>query len=180
MLKYVCCVLLACSSLAWGQDTDSALKAARELAGAVKSGDIMWMLDKMYPQARATAAKNLKGGDAELQGTFRRKSDEFKKSGVVFESYTVQQPTMQFPVKNNTELIVIVPYSFVMAVKSPSGELRRSRKTSFLYAIAKRAEKDKWYFLDGSSYSVNDMRYMFYDLPMNLKDMLPKISEAQL
>lgn len=167
---------------AWIKDPQaaqaSAFRAASELTTAVKSGDMMVMLEKMYPQVRKTMSMKLKGGDAELQSVFRKRGDALKQAGAEFESYRVFQPTGIYPVKNFTETIVLLPYSYVLKVKAPNGQLMRSKKTSFLYAISKVAEPDTWYFLDGSAYSINDMRFIFYDLPVNIP--LPIIKDEQL
>lgn len=196
MLKFVCCFLVLCAGMAVGQDQASALKAARELAGAVKMGDMEWMVDRMYPQIRATAARQLKGGDRELKSKYKKLGEDLKQKGVVFESFHVDEPFGVYVVKlpvgrqqpeniandptlvDKSETIVILPTRMVISVKDPQGKIHKVEKTSFLYAVAKAVEKDKWYFIDGTTYTLNQMRNIFYDLPTGVP--LPPVSERPI
>ncbi len=197
MLKYFACILLVVSGIAAAQDQAGALKAARELAGAVKTGDMMWMVERMYPQARKTAAlrmvekdglalqnKNqeaaLAKGEAALLAQYRQMGQELKRQGVVIEVFEVSDPVDVHLVKNQTEIVVILPIRYVMAVKDPGGVTRKAEKKSFLYAIAKFSEKNKWYFIEGTTYSYNEMRMFFPDLPEMKNVKLPRVAERQL
>ena len=42
-----------------GEYGDSAVRAARELSGAVKTGDMMWMIEKMYPPMKTVSYTHL-------------------------------------------------------------------------------------------------------------------------
>lgn len=162
-----------------GQDSAEALKAARELSAVVKSGDWMWMVEKLDPRIRKTTAMQLKGGDAELVEKVRKLNSEFKKRGVICESFEVFEPFGEHMVRAGSEKIVILPTRLVISQKSPEGEGKIFiEKISFLYATAKVSAPKKWYFIDGASYNINRMRNFFYDLPLNTP--LPPISERKM
>ena len=44
-----------------GEYGDSAVQAARELSGAVKTGDMMWMIEKMYPPIKKQLVSSFPG-----------------------------------------------------------------------------------------------------------------------
>ena len=56
-----------------GEYGDSAVRAARELSGAVKTGDMMWMIEKMYPPMKKQLVASFPGGEASFMETMREK-----------------------------------------------------------------------------------------------------------
>ena len=56
-----------------GEYGDSAVRAARELSGAVKTGDMMWMIEKMYPPMKKQLVASFPGGEASFMETIDRK-----------------------------------------------------------------------------------------------------------
>ena len=179
MIRFLilCIALLANVSLA--QDAASAQKAARELSGAVKTGDMMWMVEKMYPNMKKSLARRLPGGMEQLETTYRKMGEEIKKPGIRIESYEVMAPAGEYPVKAGTEMLVVLPIRMVVSMKNPqNGQLVRIEQRSFLYAIAQKGDHPTWFFIDGSSLSMNELRSYIYDIPLNIP--LPPVSKKVL
>lgn len=168
-------VLLACAGLGAAQDAASAVSAVRELSGAVKTGDMTWMVDKMYPSYRDFVQKN-EGGEAKLREKFRQAQEAMKQAGFAVESFEVFPAVGEYEVKNKTEVIVIVPTRTVFSVQQAGKKVKMEQK-GFLYAIAKKDAPGKWYFLSGNP-NLNQMRDMFFDLPKNIN--LPEVSTNPL
>ncbi len=178
MIKVLFCLLMF-AGLSMAQDAASAQKAARELSGAVKTGDMMWMVEKMYPAMKNKLAHNLKGGMKELEETYRKMGEIIKQQGIKLEAFDVMAPVGEYSVKANTEKLVVLPTRTIVAVKNPqTGQMVRIEKLGFLYAVSKIGENEPWYFIDGATIKVNDLRNLIYDVPLNI--VQPPVSQKIL
>ncbi len=177
MIKVFFCMLMF-AGLSLAQDAASAQKAARELSGAVKTGDMMWMVEKMYPALKNKLAHNLNGGMKELEDIFRKMGETIKQQGIKLEAFDVMSPVGEYSVKGNTEKLVVLPTRTVVSVKNPqTGQTVRVEKKGFLYAIAKIGT-DAWSFIDGATINLNDLRNLIYDVPLNI--VQPPVSQKIL
>ena len=86
-----------------GEYGDSAVRAARELSGAVKTGDMMWMIEKMYPPMKKQLVASFPGGEASFMETMREKMQAaaavMKERGMVVETYEIGQPAAEHLVR---------------------------------------------------------------------------------
>lgn len=96
-----------------GEYGDSAVRAARELSGAVKTGDMMWMIEKMYPPMKKQLVASFPGGEASFMETMREKMQAaaavMKERGMVVETYEIGQPAAEHLVKGGGEVLVVLP-----------------------------------------------------------------------
>ena len=94
-----------------GEYGDSAVRAARELSGAVKTGDMMWMIEKMYPPMKKQLVASFPGGEASFMETMREKMQAaaavMKERGMVVETYEIGQPAAEHLVKGGGEVLVV-------------------------------------------------------------------------
>ena len=113
-----------------GEYGDSAVQAARELSGAVKTGDMMWMIEKMYPPIKKQLVSSFPGGEAAFMKAMREKMQAaaavMKERGMVVETYEIGNPTAEHLVRNGTEALVVLPTRMVISMKRQDGEQRRS------------------------------------------------------
>ena len=145
-----------------GEYGDSAVRAARELSGAVKTGDMMWMIEKMYPPMKKQLVASFPGGEASFMETMREKMQAaaavMKERGMVVETYEIGQPAAEHLVKGGGEVLVVLPTRMVISM-----DLK---------------DKGPWTFIDASRMNANGLRSMFYDLPEKVN--LPPVSSRQL
>jgi hypothetical protein len=171
------CLLLATGFVS-AQDAASARQAARELAGAAKTGDMMWLVEKMYPQLRANLAHNLPGGMKQLNDQYRAMGQALKQQGVRISEFEVQEPYSECVVKAGREKLVVLPTRCVFEGKDPSsGRNFKLEKISFLYALTEVGSKN-WTFIDGSTLTLNDLRSLITDVPLTIA--LPPVSQRVL
>lgn len=168
-------LLLVCAGMGAAQDAASAVSAVRELTGAVKTGDMSWMVDKMYPQLRDSLKKS-EGGEEKLREMFRQAQLSMKEANFVVESFEVLPPAGEYEVKQGTEKLVIVPTRTIFSMDQ-AGKKVRLQQNGFLYAIAKKDAPDKWYFLAGNP-NLNQIRDLIHDLPDNIT--LPEVNTKPL
>ena len=119
-----------------GEYGDSAVRAARELSGAVKTGDMMWMIEKMYPPMKKQV-----------------------------ETYEIGQPAAEHLVKGGGEVLVVLPTRMVISMKRPDGVPVKVENTGVLVLVKDLKDKGPWTFIDASRMNANGLRSMFYDLP---------------
>jgi phosphopantetheine adenylyltransferase len=141
-------LVLSCATLNAGEYSASAVQAARELSGAVKSGDMMWLVDNMYPPMKKKLIASFrtdheiacdangnsgvqKRSDSAREASFmesmrKRMADaaaEMKRNGVKIESFEIGEPVGEYLVKNGTEVVVILPTRMVLSKKVPPSRL---------------------------------------------------------
>lgn len=157
----------------------SAQKAARELSGAVKMGDMAWMAEKMYPPIKKTLALNTPGGMKAVDESYRKMGEVMKKKGVVIETFEVGAPFGEYIVHEGITRIVILPTKLIISMKSPGGPVVRVEQSSCIFAVRREKNfgekpgdphveiKSEWFFIEGST-SLNTLRNHFKDLPVNI------------
>ena len=150
-----------------GEYGDSAVRAARELSGAVKTGDMMWMIEKMYPPMKKQLVASFPGGEASFMETMREKMQAaaavMKERGMVVETYEIGQPAAEH---------------LVISMKRPDGVPVKVENTGVLVLVKDLKDKGPWTFIDASRMNANGLRSMFYDLPEKVN--LPPVSSRQL
>ncbi len=165
-----------------GEYGASAVQAARELSGAVKTGDMMWMIEKMYPAMKKQLIAGFPGGEAAFMQEMREKSRQaaalMKQRGMVIETYEIGNPTDEHLVKNKTEAVVVLPTRTVISMKRPDGVPVKIEKTGILIMVKDLKNNGPWTLIDASNMNVNSLRSVFYDLPMGVK--LPPVGSRQL
>lgn len=175
-------MMVAVCSVQAGEYGDSAVRAARELSGAVKTGDMMWMIEKMYPPMKKQLVASFPGGEASFMETMREKmrsaATVMKERGMVVETYEIGQPTAEHLVKSGSEALVVLPTRMVISMKRPDGMLVKLENTGVLVLVKDLKDKGPWTFIDASKINANGLRSMFYDLPENVN--LPPVSSRQL
>ena len=144
-----------------GEYGDSAVRAARELSGAVKTGDMMWMIEKMYPPMKKQLVASFPGGEASF-----------------VETYEIGQPAAEHLVKGGGEVLVVLPTRMVISMKRPDGVPVKVENTGVLVLVKDLKDKGPWTFIDASRMNANGLRSMFYDLPEKVN--LPPVSSRQL
>lgn len=156
--------------------------AARELSGAVKTGDMMWMIEKMYPPMKKQLVASFPGGEASFMETMREKmraaSAVMKERGMVVETYEIGQPAAEHLVKGGSEALVVLPTRMVISMKRPDGVPVKVENTGVLVLVKDLKDKGPWTFIDASRMNANGLRSMFYDLPEKVN--LPPVSSRQL
>lgn len=165
-----------------GEYGDSAVQAARELSGAVKTGDMMWMIEKMYSPIKKQLVASFPGGEAAFMKTMREKMQAaaavMKERGMVVETYEILPPTAEHLVKNGTEALVVLPTRMVISMKRPDGIPVKVENRGVLVMVKDIKDNGPWTFIDASKMNANGLRSMFYDLPVKVD--LPEASSRQL
>ena len=165
-----------------GEYGDSAVQAARELSGAVKTGDMMWMIEKMYPPIKKQLVSSFPGGEAAFMKAMREKMQAaaavMKERGMVVETYEIGNPTAEHLVRNGTEALVVLPTRMVISMKRPDGVPVKTENNGVLILVKDVKENGPWTFIDASKMNVNGLRSLFYDLPAHV--VLPPVSSRQL
>ena len=153
-----------------GEYGDSAVRAARELSGAVKTGDMMWMIEKMYPPMKKQLVASFPGGEASFMETMREKMQAaaavMKERGMVVETYEIGQPAAEHLVKGGGEVLVVLPTRMVISMKRPDGVPVKVENTGVLVLVKDLKDKGPWTFIDASRMNANGLRSMFYDLSL--------------
>ena len=137
-----------------GEYGDSAVRAARELSGAVKTGDMMWMIEKMYPPMKKQLVASFPGGEASFMETMREKMQAaaavMKERGMVVETYEIGQPAAEHLVKGGGEVLVVLPTRMVISMKRPDGVPVKVENTGVLVLVKDLKDKGPWTFIDAS------------------------------
>ncbi|WP_302014101.1 hypothetical protein [uncultured Akkermansia sp.] len=174
--------LAAACTVQAGEYGASAVQAARELSGAVKTGDMMWMIEKMYAPMKKQLISSFPGGEAAFMKTMKEKIQAaaavMKERGMVVETYEIGNPTAEHLVKAGDEVLVVLPTRMVISMKRPDGVPVKMENTGILVLVKDLKEKGPWTFIDASKINANGLRSMFYDLPEKVN--LPPVSSRQL
>lgn len=165
-----------------GEYGDSAVQAARELTGAVKTGDMMWMIEKMYPPMKKQLVASFPGGEAAFMKQMREKMQQaaamMKERGMVVETYEIGNPAAEHLVKDGNDALVVLPTRMVISMKKPDGTPVKIENTGILVLVKDLKNKGPWTFIDASKMNANALRSIFYDLPATVN--LPPVSSRQL
>ncbi len=198
-----CCLFLFLISLARGQDAivetaspqviASAVKAVEELGKEVVIGKYSAAVDKMYPQWKERAAERL-GGMEKLNAQLANVSRQMLEQGISITDFRPQGEPKAIEVglgrtitENGgqsverlrfTKWMVLVPTVTkfrAMLEDDPNPVVIES--FGFQVAIADKGQEN-WTFIDGSSVSINDLRSLFVNLPVDLE--LPRVEKRQV
>lgn len=175
------------STISTAEYAASAQKAATELVGAIKTGDMKWVLDKMYPRYKTNVINKMAGGERALREKLVNMEKDFKQAGFKVESYDIGAPSPPLFLENDSVVLVTLPTRMVFSVQDGTHRTR-AETVGFLYAIRHIETKNEqgvitrkatpWSFLDGKSVRTNELRDLFYDFPLDLKT--PPITERIL
>lgn len=171
----------------------SAVKAVGDLGKEVVMGRYQAAVDRMYPQWKERTAAKM-GGMEKLQQQLDGVAAQMLQQGISITDFTPQGQPRAFEVHPGkkvevidgkeierlryTKWLVLVPTvtKFRALIKGdPIAVIIES--TGFQVAISDK-DKDDWTFIDGSAVSVNDLRSLFGNLPMNLE--LPALEKRQI
>lgn len=171
----------------------SAVKAVENLGKEVVMGRYQVAGERMYPMWKERAAKRVGGMDklqAQIDGVAKQMLQQgisitdFAPSGEprAFEVYPGKVVEMidgqQVERLRYTKWLVLVPTvtKFRTHLKGdPIAVIIES--TGFQVAVTDKGKED-WTFIDGAGVTVNDLRSLFVNLPMNLE--LPPLEKRQI
>lgn len=171
----------------------SAVKAVSDLGKEVVMGRYQVAVDRMYPQWKERTAKRM-GGMEKLQEQLDGVADQMLQQGISITDFTPQGQPRAFEVHPGKKVEVIdgqqierLRYTKWMVLVPTVTKFRALIKgdpvaviiesTGFQVAISDKG-KDDWTFIDGSGLTVNDLRSLFVNLPMNLE--LPPLEKRQI
>jgi hypothetical protein len=171
----------------------SAVKAVADLGKEVVMGRYEVAGERMYPQWKDRAARRM-GGMDKLQEQIDGAGKRMLQQGISITDFSPQGQPRAFEVHPGklvevvdgkqverlryTKWLVLVPTvtKFRTHIKGdPIAVIIES--TGFQVAVTDKG-KDDWTFIDGSAVSVNDLRSLFVNLPMNLE--LPPLEKRQI
>ncbi len=171
----------------------SAVKAVADLGKEVVIGRYQVAGERMYPQWKDRVARRM-GGMDKLQQQIDGVAKQMNQQGISIIDFSPQGQPRAFEVHPGklvevvdgkqierlryTKWLVLVPTvtKFRTHLKGdPIAVIIES--TGFQVAITDKGKED-WTFIDGSGVSVNDLRSLFVNLPMNLE--LPPLEKRQI
>ena len=194
---------LALTTCLCGQDTEfekvppeiflSAVAAVKELGEEVVRGRYDIAIDRMYPQWKARAAKRI-GGMPELKEQLDRVSKEMLRRGISITGFKPEGKPKAFEVfpgkkvevidgksvetQLHTKWLVLVPtVTTLRAMIDGDPVAVNIESTGFQVAVCEKGE-DEWFFIDGASVTVSELRSLFITLPKDLK--LPPLEKKQI
>lgn len=171
----------------------SAVKAVADLGKEVVMGRFQVAGERMYPMWKERAAKRM-GGMDKLQQQIDGVAKQMLQQGISITEFSPKGQPRAFEVYPGkivevvdgkqierlryTKWLVLVPTvtRFRTHIKGdPIAVIIES--TGFQVAVTDKGKED-WTFIDGSGVSVNDLRSLFVNLPINLE--LPPLEKRQI
>ena len=171
----------------------SAVKAVADLGKEVVIGRYQVAGERMYPQWKDRVARHM-GGMDKLQQKIDGVAKQMLQQGISITDFSPQGQPRAFEVHPGkmvevvdgkqierlcyTKWLVLVPTvtKFRTHLKGdPIAVVIES--VGFQVAVTDK-DKEDWTFIDGSGVTVNDLRSLFVNLPMNLE--LPPLEKRQL
>jgi hypothetical protein len=200
----ILCLALAIPGGALGAEPPQALMAeaaaaTQALGSEVVKENFSFTIQRMYPRWKTQAAKRM-GGMDKLVEILAEVPKEMKRNGITILSFEVGQPASVFEVnqviaKTNdgevlrafTEWLVFVPTTTkYLVIEKETGRKRHLMTTGFQVAVKKKDAELKpgdprgWFFIDGSSLSIETLRRMFPTLPATKEAMqLPEVGRLK-
>ena len=178
-------LLLASQAGVSGERPPEALKAeavaaTRQLGLEVMRGNYSYTIQRMYPRWKVQAAKRI-GGMDKLVKLLAEVPKEMKRNGITILSFEAGAPEKVFEVTGVmgktaegkeftvfTEWLVLVPtamkYLVIEGETGNRGKKRYLMTTGYQVAVKKKGTQE-WYFIDGSSLSIAELRRTFPSLP---------------
>lgn len=165
----------------------SAKAAVEKLCTEVVAGRYQIAIDRMYPQWKERMAKRA-GGMTKLNAQLAQAAVMMQQNGVtILSSKPTGNPQIlqvapgkriekvgatDVAVTVYTKWLVIVPTVTRFRI-TQAGAVTTAESNSFQIAVADKGKYD-WTFIDGSSANVQDLRSIFFSLPVDFQ--LPKIT----
>jgi hypothetical protein len=154
-------------------------EAATKILGAqVLKGNLSYSIQRMYPRWRKRAAVR-EGGDAALEKKLMDVFAQARKQGTDLLAFEVGEAVSGHEVhlgrgtdektgkdvERYLEWLVFVPTRKIYRVIDPAtGEAKKLEMKGYQVAIVKKRTSD-WYFIDGSSLTIPELRSFFPGLP---------------
>lgn len=175
----------------------SAVAAVKKLGEQVVLGQREFAIERMYPRWKQRMAKRM-GGMEELERKLKEQLEtvdeqmrlhgmsmmSFKPIGVpkVYGVWAGKKVEVvdgkEVETLVTTKWMVLIPtVTKFRIIEKETGKPRFIESLGFQVAVSEKGVND-WYFMDGSSLSVNDLRSLFPDLPENL--VLPKLERREV
>lgn len=168
-----------------------AVAATRALGQEVMRGNYSFTIQRMYPRWKVQAAQRI-GGMDKLVKALAEVPKAMKTNGITILSFEPGVPEKVFEVTGVvgrtgegkeftvfTEWLVLVPtttkYLVIEGESGIRGKKRHLMTTGYQVAVKKKGTKD-WYFMDGSSLKIAELRRTFPSLPATKEAMkLPEV-----
>lgn len=169
-----------------------AVAATRQLGNQVMRGNYSYTIQQMYPRWKVQAAKRI-GGMDKLVKLLAEVPKEMKRNGITILSFEPGVPEKVFEVSGVvgrtaegkeftvfTEWLVLVPTTTkYLVIEGPEtgnqGKKRHLMTTGYQVAVKKKGTQ-AWYFIDGSSLKIAELRRTFPSLPATKEAMkLPEV-----
>lgn len=173
---------------------DGAEAATRILGEQVMKGNFSFSIQRMYPRWRKRAALR-EGGDDKLTRKLMKVPEVMREQGISLLSFEVGEARSGHEVfklrgrdertgeevEGFLEWLVFVPTRKVYRVIDPqSGKPTRIEMKGYQVAIVKKGTNE-WYFVDGSTLTVSELRGFFPNLPNDPKLLdLPPVGGGEL
>jgi hypothetical protein len=171
----------------------SASKAVADLGKEIVMGRFHVAGERMYPMWKERAAKRV-GGMDKLQEQIDGVAKQMLRQGISITDFSPKGQPRAFEVYPGkvveivegkeverlryTKWLVLVPTVTRFRTHIPGDPIAVIiESTGFQVAVTDKGKED-WTFIDGSGVSVNDLRSLFVNLPMNLE--LPPLEKRQI
>ena len=170
----------------------SAVAAVEKLGDQVVRGNHRYAIDRMFPRWKARMAKRL-GGMDKLEKQLEKVNEEMRLQGIHFMSFkpagvpqvfevwpgkkteTVDGKEVEVMIK--TKWLVLIPTVTRFRIIDDVGKYRYIESKGFQIAVSDKGKND-WYFMDGASVTVADLRSLFPTFPDNVE--LPPIERREV
>lgn len=170
----------------------SAVAAVRKLGDQVVRGNHHYAIDRMFPRWKDRMAKRL-GGMEKLEKQLDKVNEEMRLQGIHFMSFKPQGAPRVFEVwpgkktevvdgkevevMIKTKWLVLIPTVTRFRIIDDVGKYRYIESKGFQIAVSDKGKND-WYFMDGASVTVSDLRSLFPTFPDSVK--LPPIERREV
>lgn len=175
----------------------SAVASVRKLGEQVVLGNRRYAVERMYPRWKERMAKRMGGMEEferKLEEQLKAVDEQMRQHGMSMISFNpVGEPKVygvwngkktevvdgkEVEVLVTTKWMVLIPtVTKLRIIDIETAKPRFIESLGFQVAVSEKAKID-WYFMDGASLSVSDLRSLFPELPENLE--LPKLERREV
>ena len=171
---------------------NSAVTAVQKLGDEVVRGHHEYAIERMFPQWKERAAKQL-GGMEVLEKQLAGVVEQMQRQGISMLSFKPTGTPTAYEVgpgkkvekvdgKNQevlvaTKWMVLIPTVTKFRVIDDVGKYRYIERTGYQVAISDKGKND-WWFMDGTGITVADLRSLFPDVPRNIE--LPPLGGGEV
>jgi len=175
----------------------SAVEAVKKLGEQVVLGHRQFAVERMYPRWKARMAKRMGGMDVlerKLKEQLEMVDEQMRLHGmsmISFEPVGAPKvygvwPGKKLEMVDGQEVEVLVSKNWLVliptvtkfrVIEKETGKPRFIESSGFQVAVSDKGAND-WYFMDGGTLSVADLRSLFPDLPENIE--LPKLERREV